>query len=121
MLEPSPNSASPTTPVHYDETDMIEKIRSMLALVIPDPRGIDIKVRGSVVTLSGQLRDAAQQRAATLITHRVQGVTNVVNKLTLGRDGFVHGALLRPVRRKSATERKSVRRPMLVTPAPDAA
>jgi hypothetical protein len=124
MLEPSPDPVVNLDPTEPD-TAMIERIRNMLALVIPDPRGIEIKVRGGVVTLIGQLRDTAQQRAATLITHRVDGVTNVVNKLSIGRDGGFNGALLRrpAARRPKPAARKpspAVAR-MTASPAGDAA
>jgi hypothetical protein len=96
MPEPSPDT------VADHAATMIDRIRNMLALVIPDPRGIDIKIQGGVVTLSGQLRDSAQRRAATLITHRVDGVTNVVNKLTLWHETTLYGALLpRPAARRA--------------------
>jgi hypothetical protein len=63
---------------------LTERIRSKLDLVISDSRNVEIKVREGVVTLSGRLRDSAQSRVAAFVTHRVDGVTNVVNKLTVG-------------------------------------
>jgi hypothetical protein len=89
-----------TTP---GDTTLVDRIRDKLALVISDPRNIEVKAKDGIVTLSGQLRDAAQCRAASLITHRVDGVTNVVNKLTIGRGWSitVNGSASRPAARRS--------------------
>lgn len=83
-----------------NDTTLTERIRTKLALVISDPRHIEIRVKDGIVTLSGQLRDSAQSRAASLITHRVDGVTNVVNKLTVGWGALMNGAASRPAARR---------------------
>jgi hypothetical protein len=66
-----------------NDDDLVERVRAKLAVVFAD-LDLDVKAKAGVVTLTGQIRDSAQSRAASLITHRVEGVTNVVNKLTLG-------------------------------------
>lgn len=114
----------PLDPVSVEEQDnderrLIERIRNRLAVVIPDARGIEIKVRGGVVTLSGIVRDSAQRRIATIATHQVAGVTNVVNKLTDGNGIRFprYGALLAPAPRRGKTPRRAPAGGILPEPA----
>ena len=114
MIQPNLDSVSPTDGGSNGD-DIIARIRNKLALVIPDPRHIEIRVNGGVVTLSGALQDSAQRRAATMITHRVDGVTNVVNKLTIGTQWALRGALLRPASpRRTKPAARRVARPAAV-------
>lgn len=81
------------------DDELSERVRAKLAIVFSNIPAIEVKARLGVVMLSGQIRDWAQGRAASLIAHRVDGVTNVVNKLTIGRSPFMS---LVPARAPSA-------------------
>lgn len=102
--------------VRPDDADLVERVRAKLTVVFAD-LPLEVKAKAGVVTLAGQIRDSAQSRAASLITHRVEGVTNVVNKLTIGR-GPLAFTLLRGAsasKPKATTVRKSRR--MAVAPS----
>jgi hypothetical protein len=95
---------------HSNDDELVERVRTRLAVILAD-LAFEVKAKAGVVTLTGQIRDSAQSRAASLVTHRVEGVTNVVNKLAVG-NGLASFALNRGVvssRPKAAASRRSRR------------
>lgn len=62
------------------------KIKSKMALDdLVQARSIDVTTSGQVVTLSGQVRSAAERDRAVQLAKETAGVTQVVDKLTVPR------------------------------------
>ena len=68
------------------DEDIAREVREMLTqILLADPAGITVQVRNGMVTLAGQLGSAEQNdliRIAVRLTWDIDGVVNVVNKLS---------------------------------------
>jgi osmotically-inducible protein OsmY len=48
-------------------------------------RSIDVTTNGSTVTLTGTVETAAERDRALALARETEGVTNVINRLSVGR------------------------------------
>jgi len=66
------------------EAALTGKIKAKMALDdIVRSRSIDVSTNGSVVTLSGSVRSAAERQRAVTLARETEGVTRVVDDLTV--------------------------------------
>jgi hypothetical protein len=117
-VEPRVDQGSP-------DATLIDRVRTKLLNMLADARHIEVKATGGIVTLVGSIRDSAQSRAAVLITHRVEGVRNVVNKLTIGGSALAATPAIRGAARRSksssARTRVSILKGSSIEPIPASA
>ena len=72
--------------VVLSEGAITAKIKSKMALDdVVQARSIDVTTSGHVVTVSGVVRSAAEHDRAIQLARETEGVTQVVDRLTVGR------------------------------------
>jgi osmotically-inducible protein OsmY len=97
-----------TRPKRSDEQLVLDVLGELAWDMRVDPAAIDVQTREGVVTLRGEVDSWAALQAAEEAAHRVAGVLDVANDLTVslrGLNGLTDGETAQAVRHGSPNRR----------------